>query len=393
MQRAIRLQTDATACKRAILKEFSIKAVSLANLLLKNRTSKKLMDLHKAMYSTCKETTSFNSQVICDIERSVVRSKGTNLKAITVKFNVPRNCKTFQTKTRTFIELGMYPRKRTAVPLRHNRNLQRYSSLLQGGWTCKTYGLTSDGQIVAYLSKEAEIPIRRNMLGVDVNSKCFAVSVLTPEGKILKQLYLGKDIWVKRKRIFERRERLQSFADRGSHRARQQLIRLKTKEQNFVRNRIGEVVRDITNLAVEYDADVAIEKLTRFKPKGRRFNKEVLRIPTFLFRTTLESRCFDKNIRLHLVNAYHTSKWCSHCGAVAKRGHSSNYALFKCGNCGQIVNSDRKASLAVAVKSLLVRDKHVSNQSASFQFTSRRVSVNGLFRSDDGVLDYAVHDI
>jgi IS605 OrfB family transposase len=374
------------------LKEFSGEAVSLANLLLQHRKSKRLMDLHKETYSTCKTTTPFNSQVICDIERCVVRSKGKAVKTITVKFNVPRNCKTFNTKSRFFVELGLYPKRRVAVPIRENRNFQRYADLTKTGWACKTYGLTSTGQIVAFLSKEQVAASRRNVVGVDVNSKCFAASVLTPDGKVLKQLYYGKDIWVKRKRIMSRRERLQSLADHGSHRANRSLERLKAREGNFVKNRIGEVVRDITNLAVEFNADIAVESLKRFSPRGRRFNKEVLRMPFSLFRKNLESRCFDKNIELTVVDAYHTSKWCSHCGAVAKSGHSPNYALFKC-NCGQTVNSDRKASLAIAVKSLLVRNKneHTLNQSAFFQLTNRPVSVNGLMRSDEGLGFGAVH--
>lgn len=386
MNRAILLQTDATSSKRKILKDFSMKAVELANFLLSKRESKRLMDLHKAMYSVCKETTSFGSQVICDIERCVVRTKGTTLKNITVKFNVPRNCKTFETKSYLFVQFVPYARKPIAIPIRKNRNYQRYNSLIQSGWTCKTYGLTTDGQVVAFLSKEQEITSRSNIVGVDVNSKCFAVSVLTPEGRVLKQLYYGKDIWVKRKRIFKRREVLQSYADLGSHKAVQKLHLLKTREQNFVKNRVGEVVRDITNLALRYDADIGIEELKRFKPVGRKVNKEILSIPFYQFRTNLESGCFDKNITLHVVDAYHTSKWCSHCGAVAKSGHvSNNYALFRC-SCGQVVNSDRKASLAIAVKTLLVQSKHTPQQSnASMQFTSRRVPVNGLFRhSGDG---------
>jgi IS605 OrfB family transposase len=146
---------------------------------------------------------------------------------------------------------------------------------------------------------------------------------------------------------------------------------------------VGEIVRDITNLALEYDADIGIEDLKRFSPKNKKFNREVLRIPFYQFRMNLEARCFDKSITLHVVDAYHTSKWCSRCGAVAKSGHSSNYSLFKC-DCGQTVNSDRKASLAVAVKTLLVRNKeHTLNKPASFQFTDRQVPVNGLLRPSD----------
>jgi IS605 OrfB family transposase len=390
MLRAILLQTEPTKAKERILTDFSVKATSLANSLLKQRKSKKLMELHRATYSASKLSTSFNSQVICDIERSVVKAKGHNLNAITVKFNVPRNARAFSLSS-DFVELGIRPKQRIAVPIKKNRNWQRYKDLLTGGWGCKTYGLTTTGQIVAFLSSpEREIPARRNIIGVDVNSKCYAATVLTPDGKVLKQLYFGKDIWIKRKRIMARRDKLRSLADKGSHKAVQSLRKLRTKEQNFVKNRIGEVVRDITNLALKYDADIAIEDLKRFSPKGRRFNKEVLRMPILLFKTTMEARCFDKNITLTTIDPYHTSKWCTHCGAVSKGHSAGNYALFKC-SCGQVVNSDRKASLAIAVKSLVVRNLHGSKQTCFFQFTTSRVPVIALLRSDAVDVCNAVH--
>ncbi len=391
VQRAILLQLDATRRKSEILRRFSGEALSLANYMLQRRKSKRLMDLHREMYSASKNATSFNSQVICDIERSVTHCKGEAMKAITVKFNVPRNCRTFNTKSRFFVELGLYPRQRVAILVRENRNYGRYTDLVKAGWTCKTYGLTSSGEVVAFLSKEEQqaAASKRNVLGVDVNSKCFAVSVLTPHGEVLRQLYYGKDIWVRRKKIMRRRARLRSLAGRGSHRAKKSLERLETREGDFVRNRVGEIVREITSLALAFDAGIAMEGLRRFSPKGRKFNREVLRIPFYLFRRNLEARCFDKGIHLTIVDAWHTSKWCSHCGAVARSGHSStNYALFTCPSCSQVVNSDRKASLAVAVKSLLVRRKDAAqnalSQRAFFQFTGRPVPVNGLLRSDDG---------
>jgi len=376
MQRAILLQTNATKSKQKTLNKASLEAVELANFLLQNRKSKRLMDLHKTMYSTCKKTTSFNSQVICDIERTVVESKGTTVQSITVKFNTPRNCKTFNTKSHFFVELGIYPRNRIAIPIKANKNYQRFQDLIKKGWTCKTFGLTSNLQIVAYLSKEKEIKQRKNILGIDINAKYFAISVVSPQGKVLYQTYFGKRIWAKRKKIMKRRALLQSLN------ATKKLKTLRNRERDFVKTNLGQIVREIIKIATKYDADISIEKLKRFNPKGKRFNKTVMRIPFYRFKQILEQRCFDNDIPLNIVDSWHTSKWCSHCGAVGNGHNSTNYSLFKC-KCGQTVNSDRKASLAVAVKSLLVRNKHNLSNSAFFQFTNGRVSVNGLLRSDD----------
>jgi IS605 OrfB family transposase len=138
-------------------------------------------------------------------------------------------------------------------------------------------------------------------------------------------------------------------------------------------------VAELIKLANKYDVDtVAIERLKQFKPKGRRFNRRVMRIPFYLFRQILESRCFDVAVKLSMVDSYHTSKWCTRCGAVGAGHSGGNYALYRCEECGQIANSDRKASLAVAVKSLLERNGGSTIE--ALQISGRRVPVSGLMR-------------
>ena len=155
MKRAILLQIgEATTSKREILRKFTEKATFEFNRIFDERDHCTTFNsFQKKVYSSIKKNTSFNVQVACDLERKVWRSKG-KARHISVQFNCPRNCKTFSTSSFDFVELGLYPRNRVAVPLVKNRNWQRYHDLLEGGWTCKTYGLTSNLQIVAYLNKE-----------------------------------------------------------------------------------------------------------------------------------------------------------------------------------------------------------------------------------------------
>ncbi len=142
------------------------------------------MQFHHKTLSSSKENTSFNVQVRCSLIRDAWKKKTNKVNGLTVKFNVPRNCKTFETKTNFFVEFGPYPRNRIAIPIKHNRNYQRFQSLVQNGWTCKTFGLTKGLRIVAYLSKESEIQHRKNVLGIDVNAKYFTASIISPEGSI-----------------------------------------------------------------------------------------------------------------------------------------------------------------------------------------------------------------
>jgi IS605 OrfB family transposase len=397
MKRAIALNICPTNAKQAKIDKFLSDSLTLANQLLSKRESRSLMELYRKEYSACKESTSFQNPVILDIMRQVARKSASckKIDGITVKFLAKRNfARFFKTKSLDFVELAFYPKGRIAIPISKERNYIRFQGLLNGGWQCTTVGLSTQGHLIAFLNKEDVPTQRKNILGVDINSKCFAISVLSPNGKVLHQSYHGKDIWRKRRKIMERRSKLQSLADKGDSKVAKYLDRLKYNESCFVKNRIGEVVRDITNLAVKFDADISIEKLKRFKSVGKNFNRQVLRIPFSQFKQNLTSRCFDKGITLREVNPYHTSKWCSHCGAVAKAGHcSSNYSLFKCTSCGQVVNSDRKASLAVAVKSLLERRNHRTTNLDFIQISNRRVPVNGLFCPDERVGINAVHDV
>jgi IS605 OrfB family transposase len=136
------------------------------------------------------------------------------------------------------------------------------------------------------------------------------------------------------------------------------------------------MVKEITNIALKYEADISIENLKRFKPKGRKFNKIVMRIPFRKFKEILTSRCFDKNITLNIVDSWHTSKFCNHCGAVGKGHDNGNYALFRCKKCGVVMNSDRNASRNIALKCLLERNEHILNKYSPFQISNGSGLVN-----------------
>jgi len=345
-------------------------------MLSERKPKESAASLQRRLLHEAKRRYGFNVQVVCALARRVAGTKGERVSGTTVNFNIPRNCKSFRTKGFFFVELGLYPRNRVAVPIKRNLNFVRFFGHLGNGWACKTFGLTPSLEIVAYMSKEEQSIPHRNVLGIDINAKNFAYSILTPEGDILKQGYLGQHIWVMKKRFEERRALLQSL------KALKKLKYMRHRQRNFVRTNIGQMVREIILLAKKYEAGISIENLRRFKPKGRRFNRKSLRIPFYLFRRILEGRCFDNGVKLNRVDSYHTSKWCSRCGAVAKDGHDrKNYSMLGCRECAQIVNSDRKASLAVAVKTLVERNGFLDQK--TFQISGRRVQVSGLIRVPD----------
>jgi len=401
--RTVVLQIDDITNKKAeMLRKLSVKATYEFNRLLKEQKEHSFITYNK-IASESKKRTGFNSDIINGFIRADTRGKYKNkigIKSFIIQFRYPRTCKFFSTKAFNFLEIRPYTQAKAhsgtkiAIPIKNDSNWQEYKNLLENGWTCNTYGLTPNLQIVAYLHKTFEnMPITTlledgengnpythpNVLGIDINDKNFAVTILSSNGKVLHQDYFGKDIWVKRKHFAERRAKLKAYADNGSEYAKKALKKLDKKEYNFLKNRMYEVVKAITDMALKYNAYIAIEKFL-YNPKDKRFNRKGVRIMGSNFRAfvkTLKIKCADKKIGLDIVDAWHTSRFCSHCGAVGRGHDPENYALFKCEKCGLTVNSDRNASKNVALKSLLERD--ILNYRV-FQNSNRRAPVDGLVR-------------
>jgi len=388
--RTVVLQIDDITKKKAeMLRELSAKATYEFNRLL-NERKKGLA--YKNFAHESKKRTGFNSDIINSLVRSCrngLYERKSRVKGFILDFHSNRDCKIFSTKAFNFLEIRPYTQSKAhsgtkiAIPIKNDSNWQEYKNLLENGWTCNTYGLTPNLQIVAYLQKKYEnAHMRPNVLGVDINSKNFAVTVLSSDGKVLHQDYFGKDIWVKRRHFAERRAKLQTYANNGSEYAKKALKKLDKKERNFLKNRMYEVVKAITDMALKYNADIATEKL-KLNPKDKRFKSKSLHImsSTYIaFTKILKMKCFEKKIGLDFIDPWHTSRFCSHCGAVGSAHDTENYALFKCRSCGLVVNSDRNASKNIALKSLLERDIF---KIRIFQDSNRRVSVDGLIRPHD----------
>jgi len=293
------------------------------------------------------------------------------------------------------------PRKRFIIPIKLDKQLQRFNSFLKDGWTFDNISILETGKIAVILEKEfpkAEFTQHR-VLGIDIGSSTFAAVSLydTKTGKVLKQIYLGRDVAIRQRRYLKRRQKLRSLADKGSSHARKKLEKLKHNQSNFVKTRSGQLAKEIVNFSKANKAYIALEKLKNIRGKKRKFiksaNRKINRIPYNKLIQFIASNCEMFQIPIHKVDPYHTSKWCPNCGAVNPGHTSANYSLYKC-KCGFIVNSDRKASLTVAVKSVLERTdkgaRQYETKPPTVQFSSTGAPVNGLFRPDDIWVEVAV---
>ena len=307
----------------------------------------------------------------------------------------PRWFRFFETQRGTpCFKVTYSPHKSFVIPIKVDGGYSRFKEFLEDGWEIKSVSLlngngsgngSGNGKIAVSIEKDYPEPAndRRYIIGADVGSSTLATVTVfdSRNGKVVRQLYFGRNVAIRQRKYEDRRSKLQSHADKGSEKAKKYLRRLKRKQRNFVKTRSGQIAKEIVNLAIKYNASVAVEKLkfraTRGKI-GKNGRKKINKIPYAQLREFLKSNCLKYGIPFQEVDTYHTSKWCPKCGAL-NQGHSSNYALYKCNKCGFVANSDRKASLAIAIKSLLERTSQGLTNSCFIQISKRRVPINGLF--------------
>ena len=360
-------------------------------------------ELHHLTYSSIRETSFLPSDIIQEARKDIWRIRKHIINKESFRFNscsIRLNKKWFRyVKTKRgnpCFKITYSPKKAFVIPIRIDRQFQRLNDFLKNGWLFDNISLLKDGRISVILEKKFASPDinHRYVVGIDIGSSTLACASIfdTKSSKVIKQLYFGRDVAKKQRRYLERRAKLKSFADKGSHIARQHLERLKSNQSDFVKTRSGQIAKEIVNIAKQHNAYISIEKLKDLRSRRGQYNKKanrkINRIPYGKFKQFLRSNCEMFQVPIYEVDAYHTSKWCSKCGALNNGHYSGNYALYKC-KCGLIVNSDRKASLVIAVKSVSERNK-THELIDVVQISKTRVPVNGLLRSDDVDMRVAV---
>ena len=395
---------DLTSKKREIFDRFFNEYRSALNsTALQIPLADSSNQLHHLTYSDIRKTSTLPSDIVQEARKDVWKSRedimkyGSKFKRFSIRLNKRWFRYVKSKRGNLCFKITYSPRKSFTIPVCLDNQFKRLQSFIDCGWSFDNVSLLQDCRISVVLEKEfpkKEIK-QRYVIGIDVGSDTLASVTIfdSIKGKSIKQLYFGRDISIKQRKFSERRARLKSLADTGSEQARKSLKKLGKKESDFVKTRSGQIAKEIVNLAIEYEAYISIEKLKNLRAKRGEMNKSARKkiniIPYGKFKQFLESNCEQLGIPLHTIDAYHTSKWCVQCGAL-NNGHSSNYALYRCGKCKFVGNSDRKASMAVAIKSLLERTRHTLTSNASVQISKSRVPVNGLLRPDDVGIEIAV---
>jgi len=365
-----------TKYKQEILNEFSSTYLSCANdilSVLKSDAPLTQKQLHQLTYERLKNETKLYSQLIQTCRREVwTRRK--KIKNIFVRLSPKfesRGYKTFVTIRGTFcIKLTLFEGKCIAIPVVKDRQFQRFNSFLKDDWSYKTIQIVGHKINITLKKKFPEPQLKQRIVGVDIGSVNLATLTVydSAKKKVLKQLYLGRDLAVRQRRFILRRAKLQSVNNRKYFR------RLRNKQRYFVKTRSEQIAWQVVKLAKEFDAMIAIENIKnlRGRNKGRKVNGIISRIPYGIFFRTVENICVRESIKIIKVPAKHTSQECAICHTIDRKNRKGR--LFRCVRCGRILSADRNASLNIALGATQIAYQPY----LSGQYTKSGESVNTL---------------
>jgi len=332
---------------------------------------KSQFDLQERAYKWVREKHRIHAQVALDLQKTAWANHSTarRFRKVPIPANVPRSGRLKETRRGNPILFLHANGKRVGLPVAMDGAWTRFQALLGEGYAYTAFSVTRRGdQWVALfpLHKTFEVTLGPNCLGVDIGASTLAaVTVLDSSGKVRRQLYFGQDLRGIQAGAERRRSGLRAMADKGSHRARKALRRLRRRQRDSIRTRCWQVAHQVVKLAKEQDASVAIEDLHLPKQgPWRRANRAKNRIPYLSFRTAIESVATRNGVAVVAVKAAGTSKNCGRCGGEGLR----EGRRFEC-RCGYKANADRNASRNIAAKLLPVRARSMLRRTKPAQTT------------------------
>jgi hypothetical protein len=347
-------------------------------------------NLHKLLYKGVSKDSDLQSQLIIDAIADAWENRkdpSARLNHPTIPFNRPRSGNLGKTKKGNpvvTIAIDDSGRARMALPIAKDGAWERLRSELNDSWdfTCFELQHLRTKQedrwcIIINLRKEFEVSDLANsktVLGIDTGSGTpAAITIVDKKGRTVHQQYFGRDIAHRQRQVWWKRGKLQSYASKGSRKAKNKLKKLKGYETNMVKSGCYQVAHRIVDLAAEHSSVLALEDLKGLnRPRKRKrqrkdgkgmeplprkvekkINKKVHHIPYDILHTAIRSVGYQRQVGDVKVNPMYTSQTCFHCLVID--GSYRKGRIFVCGKCGLTVNADRNASGVIALTPLQER--------------------------------------
>jgi putative transposase len=397
-----------TKSKKDIL-ETSRQYLEAANntlAILRSEKPSSANKLHRLSYNLIRSKYDLQAQLVQDARRDVWAKRKHKIemfKTVPVTYNVPRSGNFGTTEQGNPVISISTVNGRTAIPIKQDGSYKRFQRFLDEGYKFTEFKLTRTRKgrsknwiILVSLHKTFDVSNNSNVLGVDVGTKVLAAVSILDNGHIARQIYFGRDVSQVKRDIGVRRSILQNKSKK-SDRARRALRKLRGYEANFTTTRCYQIAHEIVDLAVEYNASIAIENLKGLNGTKlrRKTDRKVKRMPYSEFRQALESVAFQNGVNVVAVSPRNTSKTCYLCGNIS-RSNRKTQALFSC-VCSFEANADRVASVNIAIKAsklLMERGDKGSMQDSTptscldlsqTQISMSRMPVTASLRFDESV--------
>jgi IS605 OrfB family transposase len=251
--------------------------------------------------------------------------------------------------------------ERLGLPIQRDGAYVRLQVHLADGWVATSVLMTRRYRFLVLLKKPPPtLQVTENVVGVDQNSNGIGVTVMNRRsGMILKQLYLGRDISLRQVRYENRRAVLQEYRDEKGRRGKAglKLRQLSGRQRNYVRTNTWLLAKQLTDLATQHKATIAIERLYKLRRRkgqlSRKSRRKTNRIPYGFFRHALTHKSAQLGILMVEVSARYTSQTCPRCGHISRQNRR-NWRYFRCVRCRFEANADRVASVNICRKAIQI---------------------------------------
>ena len=381
-----------TATKQHKLEE-TYQAVKEIATVCFNTEAKSRLELHHDLYPILIKKYQIASQLVLEAlwYGWSVRKSADQIKDVIVRFD--HNISSFRdTKRGNPVVTVRTNNERIGLPIRQDGAYHRLLAHMADGWAVGSVLMKRDKSFLVYLSKDLpNPPVRPNVLGVDVNAGSVAISILTPQKRILRQLYLAGDIEHAQIRFTRRRAKLRSYRDDKTNpdynhsKAAMKLKKLGKQQHDYVQTNMWLLAKQLCQIARDYDANIAIEHLRHLRKKKGQTNKKarrrINRIPYGLLRLTLQHKGPQMGAKVIEVPPRYTSQTCSRCGYKAKANRKRR--LFLCQRCGFTCNADRNASVNIGLRAIMNPVTVANRYGFKDQNSQVGASFNRLIKQDE----------
>ncbi|WXG44247.1 MAG: transposase [Promethearchaeati archaeon SRVP18_Atabeyarchaeia-1] len=373
---------EPTGKKRRILrKTYATYLEMVRGVLCSLGGAKSRGQLHRKTYARLRAEHNIASQLVIEATShawSIRKTASRGVEGCIVRFD-SRLFSFKQTKRGNPVLALRTSAERIGLPLSRDGAYQRLQAHLSQGWKLTSIIMKRGLRFLAALSKEMPASqVRRNWLGVDVNSPRIATSTVGPGVGVLKQTYYGEEVSTRQFNFEKRRAALQQLRDTSSRsKAGLKLKRLGKRQRNYTRTSIWLVANQIVQQAEARGASIAIEKLSHLRKRRGEWSaasrRKVNRTPYGFLRHALRHIAERQGVLLVEIDPRYTSQMCPYC-AYTSKANWRGYSYFKCRACGYEANRDRAASLNIALRAAQTQDTSSTYKMGQFPEGSASVS-------------------